>query len=240
MVKNSTSSDLAAKAAALRARVDQANHRYHVLDDPDITDAAYDKLMRELEALEAEHPELITQDSPTQRVGAAPSAAFASVRHEIPMLSLANAFSEAEVEDFERRIEQRLDQNDPTFSVEPKFDGLAISLRYEDGAFVRGATRGDGETGEDVTANLRTIKSIPLRLRSGINEDRSLRLRGGTNEDRSLRLRGKGWPRVLEVRGEVYMPRAAFEAWNERARAEGGKVLANPRNGAAGSLRQLD
>ncbi len=240
MAKNSTSSDLAAKAAALRARVDQANHRYHVLDDPDITDAAYDKLMRELEALEAEHPELITQDSPTQRVGAAPSAAFASVRHEIPMLSLANAFSEAEVEDFERRIEQRLDQNDPTFSVEPKFDGLAISLRYEDGAFVRGATRGDGETGEDVTANLRTIKSIPLRLRSGINEDRSLRLRGGTNEDRSLRLRGKGWPRVLEVRGEVYMPRAAFEAWNERARAEGGKVLANPRNGAAGSLRQLD
>ncbi|HEY6544454.1 MAG TPA: NAD-dependent DNA ligase LigA, partial [Dokdonella sp.] len=206
----------AARIAELRARIDDANHRYHVLDEPEIADVEYDRLMRELEALEAAHPDLVTPDSPTQRVGAAPAGAFASVRHEIPMLSLANAFSEEEVGDFVRRIEQRQDTTDPLFSVEPKFDGLAISLRYERGLFVRGATRGDGEQGEDVSANLRTIRSIPLRLR------------------------GDGFPAVLEVRGEVYMPRAAFEAWNERARREGGKVLANPRNGAAGSLRQLD
>jgi DNA ligase (NAD+) len=216
------------RARQLREQIEDANYRYHVLDDPDIPDAQYDALMRELEALEAEHPELATPESPTQRVGAAPSSAFLSVRHEIPMLSLANAFTDPdpapgedpdkETRDFVRRIEQRLDVRDPVFSVEPKFDGLAISLRYENGAFVRGATRGDGETGEDVTANLRTIKAIPLRLR------------------------GKGWPRVLEVRGEVYMPRAGFEAYNEKARASEGKIkpLVNPRNAAAGSLRQLD
>jgi len=211
-------SKAAARTAELRRLIDDANHRYHVLDDPAIPDAEYDRLMRELEALEAQHPELATADSPTMRVGNAPSAKFAEVRHVVRMLSLANAFSDAEVEDFERRIEQRLDMADPVFSVEPKFDGLAISLRYEDGAFVQGATRGDGETGEDVTANLRTIRAIPLKLR------------------------GKGWPRVLEVRGEVYMPRAGFEAYNEKARASDGKVkpLVNPRNAAAGSLRQLD
>jgi DNA ligase (NAD+) len=208
----------AARIAELRRRLDDANHRYHVLDDPDIPDAEYDRLMRELEALEAEHPELATPDSPTRRIGAAPSGAFAPVRHAERMLSLANAFSDDEVVDFERRIEQRLDIADPVFSVEPKFDGLAISLRYEEGVFVQGATRGDGETGEDVTANLRTIRAIPLKLR------------------------GKGWPRVLEVRGEVYMPRAGFEAYNEQARASDGKIkpLVNPRNAAAGSLRQLD
>ncbi|PZQ13191.1 MAG: DNA ligase (NAD(+)) LigA [Rhodanobacter denitrificans] len=206
----------AQRAAELRERIDDANHRYHVLDDPDIPDAEYDRLMRELEALETEHPELATPDSPTRRIGAAPSRAFAEVHHEIRMLSLANAFSDEEIHDFVRRIVERTDETDPLFSVEPKFDGLAISLRYEDGVFVRGATRGDGETGEDVTANLRVVKAVPLRLR------------------------GRGWPRVLEVRGEVYMPRAAFEAYNERARRDGGKVLANPRNGAAGSLRQLD
>jgi DNA ligase (NAD+) len=208
----------AARAAELRRLIEDANYRYHVLDDPDIPDAEYDRLMRELEALEAEHPELATADSPTQRVGGAPSGGFAPVRHEVRMLSLANAFSDGEVEDFERKVEQRLDMADPVFSVEPKFDGLAISLRYEDGVFVQGATRGDGETGEDVTANLRTIRAIPLKLR------------------------GKGWPRVLEVRGEVYMPRAGFEKYNEQARASEGKVkpLVNPRNAAAGSLRQLD
>jgi DNA ligase (NAD+) len=208
----------AARATELRRLIDDANHRYHVLDDPAIPDAEYDRMMRELEALEAEHPELADPHSPTQRVGSAPSAKFATVRHEVRMLSLANAFSDTEVEDFERRVEQRLDMADPVFSVEPKFDGLAISLRYEDGVFVQGATRGDGETGEDVTANLRTIRAIPIKLR------------------------GKGWPRVLEVRGEVYMPRAGFEAWNEMARASDGKVkpLVNPRNAAAGSLRQLD
>jgi len=208
----------AARAEQLRAQIDDANHRYHVLDEPTITDAEYDRLMRELEALEAEHPELQTSASPTQRIGAAPSSAFAEVRHEVPMLSLANAFSDDEVRDFVRRIESRLDRTDLEFSVEPKFDGLAISLRYEDGVFVRGATRGDGETGEDVTANLRTIKTIPLRLH------------------------GKGFPAVLEVRGEVYMPRSGFEKYNEAARASEGKIklLVNPRNAAAGSLRQLD
>jgi len=204
------------RAAQLRARIDEANYRYHVLDDPEIPDVEYDKLLHELIEIEVAHPGLVTPDSPTLRVGAAPSGAFAAVHHEIPMLSLGNAFNAKEVGDFVRRIEGRLGIADPLFSVEPKFDGLAISLRYEHGAFVRGATRGDGEKGEDVTANLRTVKAIPLRLR------------------------GKDWPRVLEVRGEVYMPLAAFEAWNERARREGGKVLANPRNGAAGSLRQLD
>lgn len=212
------SSDVAEQAAALRARIEDANYRYHVLDDPTIADVEYDRLMRELEALEAAHPQLATADSPTRRVGAAPAREFAPVRHQLPMLSLANAFSADEVHDFVRRIEERLGRDAIVFSVEPKFDGLAISLRYEDGRFVQGATRGDGESGEDVSANLRTIKAIPLSLR------------------------GQGWPRVLEVRGEVYMPRAGFEAWNERARASNGaiKPLANPRNGAAGSLRQLD
>ncbi len=204
------------RAAELRARIDDANYRYYVLDEPAISDADYDVLMRDLVAIETEHPELATPDSPTQRVGAAPSGAFATVRHALPMLSLANAFSEEEVADFARRIERALDTNEPAFSVEPKFDGLAVSLRYEDGTFVQGATRGDGERGEDITANLRTVRSVPLKLR------------------------GNRWPRVLEVRGEIYMPRDAFEKYNEHARKHGGKVLANPRNGAAGSLRQLD
>jgi len=213
------SNDVSRHVAALRERLNEANYRYYVLDEPTITDAEYDKLMRELEALEVAHPQLVSADSPTQRVGAAPSSEFAEVRHEIPMLSLANAFTDQEVRDFVRRIEGRLDDKSKLeFSVEPKFDGLAISLRYEDGVFVRGATRGDGETGEDVTANLRTIKTIPLRLR------------------------GKDFPKVIEVRGEVYMPRAGFEKYNEVARASDGKIklLINPRNAAAGSLRQLD
>jgi DNA ligase (NAD+) len=208
--------DPATRIAELRRRIEDANYRYHVLDDPAIPDAEYDRLMRELEALEAAHPEHAAPDSPTSRVGNAPSSAFAEVRHEIPMLSLGNAFADEEVADFVRRIEERLDRRDPVFSAEPKLDGLAISLRYENGAFVRGATRGDGATGEDVTANLRTVKAIPLHLR------------------------GEDPPAVLEVRGEVYMPLAAFRAYNERALKDGGKVLANPRNGAAGSLRQLD
>jgi DNA ligase (NAD+) len=218
MPDSSDSSRVAERIAELRALVEEANYRYHVLDDPTLADAEYDRLFRELVELETVHPELATPDSPTRRVGAAPSGAFAEVRHEIPMLSLANGFSEAEVLDFERRIRERLDIATPVFSVEPKFDGLAISLRYEDGVFVRGATRGDGETGEDVTANLRTVRAIPLRLR------------------------GEGWPEVLEVRGEVYMPRAGFERYNEQARASEGRIrpLVNPRNAAAGSLRQQD
>ncbi len=214
-----------ARAAALRAQIEQANYRYHVLDDPDITDAEYDSLMRELEALEAAHPALASSDSPTRKVGARAQGGFAEVRHAIPMLSLGNAFEQdgetererfREVADFERRIEQTLDRREPLFSVEPKLDGLAISLRYEHGVFVQGATRGDGETGEDVTANLRTVRAIPLKLR------------------------GAGWPTILEVRGEVIMLRKDFEAFNQRARAHDEKPLANPRNGAAGSLRQLD
>ncbi|MBP8081190.1 MAG: NAD-dependent DNA ligase LigA, partial [Arenimonas sp.] len=172
-------------------------------------------LMRELEELEESHPELRTIDSPTLRIGAKPLREFAQVTHAKPMLSLANAFSEQEVRDFVGRIVAATGDEEPVFSTEPKLDGLAISLRYENGVFVRGATRGDGATGEDVTANLRTIKAIPLRLR-------------GTA------------PELLEVRGEVYMPRADFEIFNRQARARGDKPLANPRNGAAGSLRQLD
>ena len=208
--------DTATRIAELRRRIEDANRRYHELDAPDITDAQYDALVRELEALERAHPELAAVDSPTRKVGSAPSGRFAQVEHAVPMLSLGNAFSDAEVGDFVRRIRERLDRDEMAFSAEPKLDGLAISLRYEDGVFVQGATRGDGATGEDVTANLRTIADIPKQLK------------------------GAGWPAVLEVRGEVYMARADFERWNEHARLHGGKVLANPRNGAAGSLRQLD
>lgn len=209
------SADPAARIAELRRLVDEANYRYYVLDDPSIPDSEYDRLLRELQALEERHPELADPNSPTARVGNAPSERFAPVRHAVPMLSLANAFSDEEVADFVARIAKETGDAEPVFSVEPKLDGLAISLRYEHGRFVRGATRGDGSTGEDVTANLRTIRAIPLTL----------------PEDA---------PPVLEVRGEVFMPRAAFERYNAWAREHGEKTLANPRNGAAGSLRQLD
>ena len=223
--------DPARRIEELRRLITDANHRYYVLDDPSIPDADYDVLMRELDALEAAHPQLAAIDSPTRTVGARPDGGFAEVRHAIPMLSLANAFETAgvpddaddrtrfsEVADFERRIEQKLGLHAPVFSVEPKLDGLAISLRYEDGLFVQGATRGDGTTGEDVTANLRQVRSVPLRLRDT----------------------GRPPPEVLEVRGEIYMPRDAFAAWNAKALENNEKLLANPRNGAAGSLRQLD
>ncbi|MEP6634534.1 MAG: NAD-dependent DNA ligase LigA, partial [Luteimonas sp.] len=203
------------RIAELRRQLDDANYRYYVLDDPSITDAEYDRSLRELQALESAHPEFADADSPTMRVGNAPSAKFASVGHTVPMLSLANAFSDAEVRDFVARIGKETGETAPVFSAEPKLDGLAISLRYENGAFVRGATRGDGATGEEVTVNLRTVRAIALKLR------------------------GKP-PRVLEVRGEVFMPKAAFERYNAWALAHGEKTLANPRNGAAGSLRQLD
>jgi DNA ligase (NAD+) len=204
-----------ARIAELRRLLDDANHRYYVLDDPDIPDSDYDRLMRELEALEAEHPQFADANSPTARVGNAPSGKFAEVRHAVPMLSLANAFADEEVAEFVARIAKETGDEAPAFSVEPKLDGLAISLRYEDGVFVRGATRGDGATGEDVSPNLRTVRTVPLRLRGEA-------------------------PAVLEVRGEIYMPKAAFEKYNEWARERGEKTLANPRNGAAGSLRQLD
>ena len=256
MTERPVPAEAVARVTALRARIEQANYQYHVLDDPQITDADYDRLMRELEALEAEHPALASVDSPSRRVGARAVGGFAEVHHAIPMLSLGNAFEHPgaaeqndrerfrEVAEFERRIEQGLDRHGPAqvpvFSVEPKLDGLAISLRYEHGVFVQGATRGDGETGEDVTANLRTVRAIPLRLRNGIDDESSLRLRSGINEESPLKLRGAGWPDVLEVRGEVVMLRRDFEAFNDYARSHGEKPLANPRNGAAGSLRQLD
>jgi len=205
------------RAAELRALLDRYNHRYHALDDPEVPDAEYDRLMGELRDIEARHPDLTTPDSPTQRVGSAPLAAFGTVRHLIPMLSLDNAFSEEEVRDFDRRVRERAGvETVVRYSAEPKLDGLAVSARYESGAFVQGATRGDGETGEDVTANLRTIKALPLKLR------------------------GPRPPHVLEVRGEVFMPLAGFERFNREALARGEKTLVNPRNAAAGSLRQLD
>jgi len=205
-----------ARASELRELLERYNYRYHALDDPEVPDAEYDRLMLELRALETQFPQLLVPDSPTTRVGAAPLSAFGAVKHRVAMLSLDNAFSEDEVRDFDRRI-QRLSQTAAIrYSAEPKLDGLAISARYENGAFVQGATRGDGETGEDVTQNLRTIQALPLKLRGG------------------------NVPRVLEVRGEVFMPLKGFKRFNEEAAARGEKSLINPRNAAAGSLRQLD
>src|ERR1700723_3121070 len=207
----------AVRAAELRELLERYNYRYHALDDPEVPDAEYDRLMVELRALETEFPQLLIADSPTQRVGAAPLSAFGAVKHGVAMLSLDNAFSDEEVRDFDRRIQERLATSAPIrYSAEPKLDGLAVSARYENGSFVQGATRGDGETGEDITQNLRTIKALPLRLR------------------------GAKFPKVLEVRGEVFMPLAGFRRFNEEAAARGEKTFINPRNAAAGSLRQLD
>jgi DNA ligase (NAD+) len=207
----------AARVAELKETLERYNYRYHALDDPEVPDAEYDKLMAELRTLEAEHPQLLTPDSPTQRVGAAPLAAFGTVKHRLAMLSLDNAFSDEDVRDFDRRVRERMASAAAIrYSAEPKLDGLAISARYEDGVFVQGATRGDGETGEDITQNLRTIKALPVKLRT------------------------QRPPRVLEVRGEVFMPIAGFERFNREAISRGEKPLVNPRNAAAGSLRQLD
>jgi DNA ligase (NAD+) len=203
------------RAEALREQIEKHNHSYYVLDDPQISDAEYDRLFRELEEIEAGFPELVREDSPTRRVGAAAAASFRPVAHRVPMLSLANAFSEEDVAAFDRRVREATGLAQIEYSAEPKLDGLAISLRYVDGSFVQGATRGDGETGEEVTANLRTIRALPLRLRAG-------------------------YPRVLEVRGEVLMYRADFLAMNERLRSAGEREFVNPRNAAAGAVRQLD
>jgi DNA ligase (NAD+) len=205
------------RARELRELLDRYNYRYHALDDPEVPDAEYDRLMVELRALETQFPQLQSAASPTMRVGATPVAAFGTVKHRIAMLSLDNAFSADEVRDFDRRIRERIAHKGPIrYSAEPKLDGLAISARYESGVFVQGATRGDGETGEDITQNLRTIKALPLKLRTA-----------------------KPFT-VLEVRGEVFMPLAGFRRFNEEALARGEKTLVNPRNAAAGSLRQLD
>jgi len=199
----------------LRRRIEYHNHRYYVLDAPEISDAEYDALMRELERLEAAHPELVTPESPTQRVGAPPATAFTPVRHLEPMFSLDNAFTFAELEAWRERVVRVLGRDPDGYSCEPKIDGLAVSVVYEQGRLVQAATRGDGVTGEDITANVRTIRAIPLRLRGDA-------------------------PDVLEVRGEIYMPVSAFAALNRERETRGEQPFVNPRNAAAGSVRQKD
>lgn len=208
--------DPAHEAQALRQQLERWNAAYYQNDAPLVTDAEYDVALRRLQRLESEHPALQTSDSPTQRVGAAPLDAFSSVQHRLPMLSLDNAFSSEELAAFDQRVRERLSRHDIGYCCEPKLDGIAVSITYDHGVLVLAATRGDGERGEDITQNVRTVRNIPLRLE------------------------GDSWPKILEVRGEVYMPRAGFEAMNARARASGEKVFVNPRNAAAGSLRQLD
>ncbi|EAR08491.1 NAD-dependent DNA ligase LigA [Reinekea blandensis] len=202
---------------ALIQQIRRYDHEYYVLNESAIPDVEYDRLMEELKRIESEHPQWVTPQSPTQRVAGAPQAGFETVEHRMPMLSLDNAFNHDDLGAFVKRLKDRL--NDPSpieFACEPKLDGIAVSLLYEQGHLVRGATRGDGTTGEDITANVRTIRSIPLSLQ------------------------GDGWPEVLEVRGEIYMPKAGFERMNDEARERGDKVFVNPRNAASGSLRQLD
>ena len=203
------------RLAELRGAINRHNHRYFVLDQPEVSDGQYDELMRELRAIEDEHPELVTPDSPTQRVGEAPAAGFAEVQHSRPMLSLANAFDDDEFLAWHRRVADLLEREEFEMVCELKYDGLAVALTYEDGIFVRGATRGNGLVGEDVTSNLRTIRSIPLRV---LGEA----------------------PARFEVRGEVYFPKSEFRKFNEAREAQGLQTYANPRNTAAGSLRQLD
>ncbi len=210
-------SSIAQNIEHLRDQLREHNYHYYVLDNPVIPDAEYDRLFRQLQQLEQEHPELITPDSPTQRVGATPLDAFSQVEHRVPMLSLDNVFNDQELIAFDRRVRDRLKTDDEIeYVCEPKLDGLAVSVRYEKGVLVQAATRGDGQTGEDITQNIRTIQSIPLKLH------------------------GSGFPSTLEVRGEVFMPKAGFDELNRRAAEKGEKTFANPRNAAAGSLRQLD
>src|SRR5215212_745540 len=203
----------------LRKTIEKLNYDYHILDQPTATDAEYDALFRELRTIEAERPDLIIPESPTQRVGSAPQGKFSQVRHPLPMLSLSNVYDQAELEAWAARLKRILPRVDFTFVTEPKIDGLAVALTYADGVLQRGATRGDGVTGEDVTANLRTIRNVPLRMMSGAPET---------------------VPSVVEVRGEVFMRHADFLKLNERIERECGRPFMNPRNAAAGSLRQLD
>ncbi len=215
-MNDSSRRDAEARVRELRETIAEHNYRYYVLADPSVPDAEYDRLMRELDALEREHPDLDDPDSPTHRVGDRPAEGFETVEHAVAMLSLANAFDDEEVAEFDRRVRETLDRDEVVYAVEPKLDGLAISLRYESGRLARAATRGDGRSGEDVTGNVRTIRAIPLKLRDLSAPDR------------------------LEVRGEIYMTRSGFKSLNERLEADGAKTFVNPRNAAAGSLRQLD
>ncbi|MCB0360537.1 MAG: NAD-dependent DNA ligase LigA, partial [Bdellovibrionales bacterium] len=202
----------------LYAVIERANREYYVEDRPSISDAEYDRLFRELELLEREHPDLARSDSPTSRVGAQPSETFEPVRHRVPMLSLANAFSEAELVEFAERCRKAVDGK-LCYIAEPKLDGLAVELVYEDGRLLVASTRGDGETGENITANIQTLRSVPKRLREGVVQSTVKR---------------------IEVRGEVFLPRAAFHELNRERGRSGKPLFANPRNAAAGSLRQLD
>jgi len=204
------------RAAKLRDEINTHNYRYYVLDDPIVSDAQYDKLLRELQELEEKYPDLRTSDSPTQRVGAKPSEEFGEVRHKPPMTSMDNAFDDAEARAWDERCRKGLERDTVAYTAEPKFDGTSVSLRYENGVLTQAGTRGDGASGEDVTVNVRTIRTVPLRLQ------------------------GKGWPKVLEVRGEVVIPKKDFEKLNAEQLKKEEKVFANPRNAAAGSLRQLD
>ncbi|WP_292757416.1 NAD-dependent DNA ligase LigA [Methylophaga sp. UBA2689] len=211
------SPEISERAAQLRDLINRYNFLYYSADDPEVTDAEYDRLFAELKKLEADYPELITADSPTQRVGSAPLDKFTQVTHAMPMLSLDNVFDEAELTAFNQRVLDRLNTDAViTYAAEPKLDGLAISIRYENGLLVQAATRGDGAVGEDVTENVRTIRNIPLKLH------------------------GKNVPQVVEIRGEIYMPKAGFEKLNQQRLANNEKLFVNPRNAAAGSLRQLD
>ncbi|HCN99657.1 MULTISPECIES: NAD-dependent DNA ligase LigA [unclassified Methylophaga] len=211
------SPEISERAAQLRDLINRYNFLYYSADDPEVTDAEYDRLFAELKKLEADYPELITADSPTQRVGSAPLDKFTQVTHAMPMLSLDNVFDEAELTAFNQRVLDRLNTDDViTYAAEPKLDGLAISIRYENGLLVQAATRGDGAVGEDVTENVRTIRNVPLKLH------------------------GKNIPQVVEIRGEIYMPKAGFEKLNQQRLANNEKLFVNPRNAAAGSLRQLD
>ena len=215
------SNELIQQVQTLRQIIEEHNYRYYVLDDPNVPDAEYDRLLRQLERLEQENPELIMPESPTQRVGGKPLNSFSEVEHILPMLSLNNAFDGDEMAAFDKRVRDKLLINDISYTAETKLDGLAISLLYEDGKLVRGATRGDGATGEDVSLNVRTISSIPLALSNKYSK-------------------GKPFPKSLEVRGEVFMTRSGFTALNKRQAEQEEKIFANPRNAAAGSLRQLD
>src|SRR5579862_3224503 len=216
-----TGKELREKVVKLREQIREHEHRYYVLDRPSISDAEFDREMNELKELEAAHPEEVTPDSPTQRVGGTPAKGFGTHRHNPPMRSLDNAFSYEELESFDRRVHDLAGREQVDYVTEQKFDGLSISLQYENGRLVRGATRGDGTTGEDVTANVRTISSIPLRVDAA-------------------RIKKLGLGADFEVRGEIVMPRKAFEETNRQQEEQGGKRFANPRNAAAGAVRTLD
>lgn len=212
-----TSTELAQRAATLREQINHYNYLYYVADNPEVPDAEYDRLFRELQQLEQDNPELLTSDSPTQRVGGQPLDKFDEVEHALPMLSLDNVFDQEELSAFDKRVREWLNSDQPkTYAAEPKLDGLAISIRYENGVLVQAATRGDGARGEDVTSNVRTIRSVPLKLH------------------------GEAIPAVVEVRGEIFMPKEGFEKLNKSQLENNKKVFVNPRNAAAGSLRQLD